>query len=121
MTHVVYSTLSADTAYTSYVTKDSIHVVDKQVTIQGGAKVANKHLVTSKGFATHVSDADLAHLEANPTFQLHKKNGFIHIEKKEVKIEKAIENMEQTDKSAPITPESLAAKKLARPARGKID
>jgi hypothetical protein len=95
-------------------------MVEKTVTIQGGAKVANRGIVTPRGLVTHVTDEDLAHLEKNPVFKQHVENGYIKVERKEVNLDKVVDNMEQEDESAPITPEYLESKKLAKPAKGKV-
>ena len=61
-------------------------------------------LWTPVGYHTEVSDEDLALLEKNATFQLHKKNGFVRVDKKNTDIEKAVADMNRVDgESSPKT------------------
>lgn len=99
--HYVYSTLSAGVNYANYQKLYDINVKTHHVAIAGGANVANKHFVTPQGVVTEVSDSDMDFLLQHPTFKFHVEKGFITHNKKEIRVEKAIENMESKDKSAP--------------------
>lgn len=105
--HYIYSTLTCDNAYTIYdldhKSKD-IPKILRKILIKGGCGVATKHLFTPKGIMTQVSDEDLALLEKDSNFINHRDNGFIHVEKRNIDIEKAIKNMAPKDGSAPKTP-----------------
>ena len=101
----IYSTLSTDMDYASYVpTASDVPDVEKIIKIKGGANVANKNIITPMGVMTSVTDEELALLEANGVFQIHKANGFITVEKKSDDVEKVTKNMTKKDKSAPLTP-----------------
>ena len=123
MNHI-YSTLTNDMLYTTWDKREGLNFneINKQIFIKGGTGVATKHLVTEFGIKTEVSDEDLEHLESNPTFQLHKANGFIKILKRKVEPEKAIVDMSLQDESRPLTAErikTINAVKDIKPASNK--
>lgn len=95
MDYYVYSTLSNDNNYDG-------------VLIAGKANVATKNLITPMGVMTKVDDSTLKHLEGNHVFQLHKKNGFITVEKYKEDADQVAADMTGRDSSAPETPETLA-------------
>lgn len=100
----VFSTLATDMNYTVYDQGGGDMPVKKlQVHIKGGAGVANDRIITPLGVMTEIEDEDIPHLEANPVFQLHKKNGFVKIEKKKADPEKVAADMNRRDNSAPLT------------------
>jgi len=100
----VFSTLSTDVDYTVYgESVNDLPTIEKRITIKGGANVATKHLITPKGVMTAVEDAEFDILSAHPVFQMHKKNGFITVEKKAADPEKVASNMTARDESAPLT------------------
>lgn len=104
----VYSTMSAGVTYQTFAPNvgEGIAVVEKSITINGGANVVDKkHVITPKGVVTEVSDADLEILESIWLFKKHKENGFIQVEKKSVSVEKIVADMEERDKSSPVRPE----------------
>lgn len=111
MANYVYSTLSADMSYTHWLPgadAGSLAAEGKTIFVQGGANVAQKaknstDIWTPLGRATEVSDEDLALLEQNSVFQLHKKNGFITVQKKKADVEKVVADMMRGDKSRPLT------------------
>jgi hypothetical protein len=102
----VYSKMSASVVYNDFVPGGAdLPVVAKSVTIKGGAGIANKNLITPLGVVTEIDDADLEMLNRNGIFKLHKENGFITVEKRNVDVEKVVANMgEKADPSAPLSP-----------------
>lgn len=103
----ILSTLSAPVEYTIY-SKDFAgdqptlnRVIDK-VVIDGYANMANKHFVTEKSVLTEVTDEQLELLKANKVFQMHVNNGYLKIVETKTN---DTSNMEEVDKSAPLTPE----------------
>jgi hypothetical protein len=104
----VYSTLTCDNEYASWIKNGDQQSIERKVLIKGGHGVMNKHFITPLGVVTDVSDEDLEFLEGIDAFQQHKKNGFITVEKKKIDAEKAAANMKRRDQSAPITPADYA-------------
>lgn len=106
----VFSTMSADVAYTEYHPKtpdQPFDVPKRRVLVKGGHGVADKKLVTPHGVATRVDEEELAFLESNAIFQLHKKNGFISVSEKKKDPEKVAADMvtfDRTKDAAPINP-----------------
>ena len=116
MTHYVYSTLTNDNLYTFYVpSANDLPNIEKQILIKGGANMANKHIITNYGVVTEVSDNDLDLLNTHVEFILHKKNGFIKIQKKKVEVEVAIVDMQSRDKSSPLVPQDFNENDKALP------
>ncbi len=112
MTYYVYSTLSCDNLYTGYTSGGAdLPQIDAQVHIKGGSNVIDKRLFTPLGVVTEIDESQLAVLEQNEDFKLHKNNGFITIEKRKVDAEVAAANMELKDRSAQITPNDYDADK----------
>ena len=105
----IYSTLAADQAYGTTV---------GMVRIEGGANITSKHMITPRGVATEVTDVELEALRAHDVFAAHLKNGFLHIDVKEVKADKVAENMNAEDKGAQATAETLP-KKAGNAAKAK--
>ena len=105
----VFSTKSCPTEYAVYrqTSNKDLSVVERKIKINGGANVATKfpNLHTPRGVATHVTDEELELLEAHPCFRIHKENGFITVEKKQVEADKVASDMRQKDTSAPRTPQ----------------
>lgn len=64
---------------------------------------------------TSVTDEDLELLEQNPVFALHKANGFITVEAKEIPVEKVVSDMEARDEAAPLTESDFIAKDQTPP------
>jgi len=107
MTNYVYSTLTCDNIYNTYLPKSTVNdfnIVSKGIKINGGANVSNKNFVTNYGVLTVVSDEDLDLLEKNPCFADHKKNGFIVVDKQKLDANEVSEDMTKKDKSAPKVP-----------------
>lgn len=101
----IYSTISTSVDYAFYKNTDprQLAVLEKSITIKGGANVMNKRdIYTPKGFITKVTDEELELLKSNPVFKMHVENGFIsYEEKKEKSLEKKLEDMTLRDNSAP--------------------
>jgi len=107
----VFSTLSTDMHYVEWIPgadKGAIGSQGRTIHIKGGAGVANDRIVTPLGVSTEIDDADVPLLEANEVFKLHKKNGFVTIQKKSADAEKVASNMNRADPSAPKTPADYA-------------
>ena len=98
----VYSTLASSVMYQLTETgTNGVPRVVGEVHVKGGAGVAGEHLQTPNGVPTLVTAEQVALLEQNEVFQLHKKNGYVTISD-ERDIEKAIADMERRDVSAPL-------------------
>lgn len=106
----VYSTLTCDQRYTNYVPGGGdLPVPVGSVFVKGGTGVADARLVTPRGVVTEVTEEELAILEANADFNLHRKNGFVEVSASKVDPEKAAADMEGRDASAPLVPADLPA------------
>jgi len=112
--YYVYSTLASDQNYAVWTkTPDGLQVKTKDIFIKGGGQLPSSNgydLVTPLGVVTRVNDDDIAELEANYTFQVHKKNGFIRIEQVREDVEKVVSNdMQLPDESqgAPLTEQHI--------------
>lgn len=113
----VFSTLATDMTYVNWHSPgEGIPPTEgKHINIRGGAGVAQKarpgsDIWTAYGFATEVSDDDLALLEQNEIFKLHKKNGYITIRSKAMDVEKAVADMNRKDNSSPLTEADVKAR-----------
>lgn len=106
----IYSTLAASQDYGTTV---------GMVRIEGGANVTSKHMFTPRGVCTEVTDVELEALRAHDVFAAHLKNGFLHIDVKEVKADKVAEDMNADDKGAQATKETLSKKASGATAKVK--
>jgi len=101
----IYSTLSNDQVFPSYIKKEGKKVAARKVKtailIKGGANVVNKHHQTSKFIETQISDEDLKTIEAHPVFKRMIERGFFTV-KKPTSIKK--------DKCAPLDKKDIKAK-----------
>ena len=109
----IYSTLSNDQAYTTY--KDTggnkPSGIDQQKVIKGKANVVDaKHLITPRGVANTVTDAELKLLNECPMFKRHKDAGYITVDQKKTEGDNAAKNMTAKDKSAPLTEKEVDVK-----------
>ena len=116
----VYSTLSSDNVFPVYDKQIGGNSnVSHSIKINGGANVMKYKrtvsgsipLETPFGVVTHVSDSDLELLLSNQAFKNQMSSGFIKIEKKELKVEKVIEDMNKEDNSSQLTEEKFEKKK----------
>lgn len=90
----------------------------RSVLVNGGANVADKHLITPQGVVTEVSDEDLAFLKQNKMFNRMVERGFVKIEAKEAKVEKVVADMTSRDESAPLVPDDFTEEtKGAKPSK----
>lgn len=106
----VYSTLSSPVAY---------ETTEGPIEVAGGANVAGKHLDTPRGVVTKVTAEQLALLEDNHVFKLHKENGFVTVDSNKEDPDKVASDMTGRDLSAPDTAESLEAEGAAVPVDDK--
>jgi len=115
----VYSTATCPIAYVKYAeptpserndrSSSGYNRVIKEVVINGGHGLADKHLFTPNGVATKVSDEDMEFLLQDQNFQQHHKDGFISYDKKNVDPAKKASNMAKKDGAAPLTPDDFKA------------
>jgi len=103
----VYSTLSADNAYTTWkksASDGSVIEPEKKVLIKGGTGVVRKDQPGAPlGVRTEVSESDLAHLMENESFKTHMKNKYIVVHDKNFDAEVVAADMETADGGAQIT------------------
>jgi len=107
----VFSTLSTDMDYVEWkpgADKGALGSQGRTIRIKGGAGVANDRIVTPLGVSTEVDDEDVALLEQNEVFKLHKANGHVTIQKKKADAEKVAADMNRNDPSSPKTPADYA-------------
>lgn len=109
---LVYSTMTGDNVYAEYEPPSEsggANVMKRGILIRGGANVAelntiiNGHNMTPVGRKNEVTQDELEFLLKEPTFQTQMKAGFLKIVERDIKVEKAVEDMEKKDASAPIT------------------
>lgn len=107
----VYSTLSCPQLYQNWKegAADLPVPVGEPVRIEGGANVASKHLVTSRGVVTKVTEEQYAYLLENRHFCDHVKNGFVEVSEARADADKVAANLAAKDKSAPVTPDDYPA------------
>lgn len=107
----VYSTMSTDCDYTFYAKVASdLPVVERAIRIKGGANIASPTLVTPHGVVTKVTDEELSQLIVHPVFKMHQENGFISVRSSNPDPEVVAADMEQRDRSSPMTPNDYPEK-----------
>ncbi len=111
-TYYVYSTLATGMDYTNHVATHDLPRVVAKVTINGGAGVADKNLVTPLGGVTEITEEKLEQLRLNPVFQMHEKNGFVKVDDRRRDVEVAVADLQARDESAPAIPEDFAEEGL---------
>lgn len=105
MTNYVFSTLANDQKYQNWASGEGgNNNPGYSVFIKGGSGVANDRLITPQGIMTQISDDDLAALEQNEVFKLHRANGHITVKARSSDPEKIAADMNRDDPSAPRTP-----------------
>lgn len=114
----VYSTMSNSVDYTEYRHEKDLNIPVRTVTVQGGANVPNKALVTPLGVATRISDEDLEFLKKHPVFIQHEKAGFIMVKEKRFNPEVVAADMKGRDRSAPYVPQDYINAKGPKPMEG---
>src|SRR5487761_2501543 len=93
----VFSKLSSDVTYHDWVAGGAdLPVKAHSVTIKGGAGVTTRNLITPLGVDTEITEKDAEVLNRNEIFKLHKKNGFVQIQKKDADVEKVVADMADT-------------------------
>jgi len=118
----VFSKMSAGVTYNDYADGGAdLPVIVRKVTIQGGAGIANKNLITPLGVMTEVDADDMEFLNRNGIFQQHKKNGFIAVEAQKAEVEKVVADMAGDDPSAPMTPADFIGQKGPKPSGVELD
>lgn len=109
MQHHIHSTLTAPQNYAVYAENaDGTCQKVRDIHINGGHGLTNIHGILLQGAVTEVDDDTLDLLEKDPTFNVHKRNGFIRVAKSN-NIDKVISDMAQRDGSAPGTAQDVAA------------
>lgn len=104
----IFSTLSADMAYTNHEQGGADLPIDlPPVLVKGGAGVMNDRIVTPRGVVTEVTEAQVEYLRANSVFKLHEKNGFVMVSDKAADPDKVAADMTGRDNSAPMVPQDL--------------
>lgn len=99
----VFSTLTSAVNYNVYAKNaPDMPRIERTITIEGGANLTNKNLMTPRGVATSIDAEDLAALEENTIFQMHRKNGFITISESEGNADSVAADMTDRDASAPL-------------------
>lgn len=107
-----YSTL---TSANSYVQRDELQNIVMSVTIKGGANLSSASgdgLVTPRGVATKITDAEADFLKEHPLFIEHEKNGFVMIDSADKDADKVAQgNLSDEDKAKPKTKKEAMEKK----------
>lgn len=112
----VFSTLTAANHYTVWEDGGAdLKILQREIRIEGGAGLANKHFMTPRGVMTKVSDEDYELLQKDPCFAVHVKNGFITVADAPEDPEKVAADLGSRDGGAPDTPESLELEGLPVP------
>lgn len=102
-TYFVFSTLTASQLYTRTEQGGAdLPRTVAEVFIAGGSNIPDKYLRTPIGVMTPVTDEEMAVLQENDVFNLHKANGFITVEQAPADAEKVAADMETRDESAPL-------------------
>lgn len=110
----VASTMSAPVQYVQYGGTD-MPVAQRSVTIEGGANVANKNLITPQGVITEVSNEDAAFLNKDQVFNMHRDAGYVQILDKRVDGDAAAVDMTHRDPSAPLVDADFEAVNVPAP------
>jgi hypothetical protein len=112
MTKYIASTLSNSVEYVLYEgTEDPKQMPNARasVIIAGGANMADKHFVTPAGVITSVTNEELALLDKNEVFKLHKTNGYLQIMDSEPKrVEDAAADMNAREPASPLVDEDFS-------------
>lgn len=104
----VFSTLAADQNYTVWLKGGGdLPVQGDSVLIKGGTGVMDDRLITPLGVCTQITTDELALIEQDEGFKLHKANGFIVVQQVEADPEKVAADMETNDKGAQLNEETL--------------
>lgn len=102
----VYSTMTSPVTYAKWRNNSGgVPVRVGEVRINGGANLADKHLVTPLGAVTKISDEEYELLKNNHVFQIHLKGGHIKISSAKTDANKVAADLEGRDGSAPLVPQ----------------
>lgn len=112
----VFSTMSAAVRYVDWkpgAGEGAPAQEGESVVVKGGAGVADKNIVTPRGVATMVTEAQAAMLRANAVFKLHQANGFVSLEEVPAPpssdaVEGKVAKLEGRDASAPLVDQDFA-------------
>jgi hypothetical protein len=82
-----------------------VPTIAQSVTINGGSNVVDKFIRTPRGVMTEITEDQLAIIEQDGVFQIHKAKGFITVDANLHDVEKVVSGgMESADSSAQLTP-----------------
>lgn len=116
----VASTLSNSVEYVLYEdgrNPNEVPNVRARVFVAGGANIPDKHFVTPQGVISSVTDEEVALLEKNEVFKLHKENGFVQVlDKAPANADHAAANMQGREPAAPVVPQDYHEDDEAKPA-----
>ncbi len=102
----VYSTLTSGQSYTIYAPEhNGVPRILETISINGGANLASKQLITPLGVRTEITEEQLEKLKENRLFKMHVEGGFIKTMKIKTDPEKVVPDLESRDRSAPIVPQ----------------
>jgi len=116
----VYSTLTHSYKYPIWLMHNNVPKIASSVTIQGGANLPSKQLVTPKGVLTTITDEQYDRLQQNKAFQRHLKANHLKVETQEYAADDVAKDMEPKDGSAPMTPADYEDDGLKPPTVGSI-
>jgi hypothetical protein len=116
--YYVYSTMGQDVTYSHYSKLDGefTPVALRSVTIKGGAGIITKNLITPEGVVTEISEEEHNILKGgdgippNKIFEKQEKDGFVKIQNKNIKVDKAVKDLTPNDLSAQKTENDFKAK-----------
>ncbi len=106
----ILSKLANTQNYTQYAKGvGNLNVPVQTVTVNGGADITGKNLITPEGVITKISADELEILKANKDFQRHLEQGHVKYFGVQPNIEKASGKMTK-DVSRPLTPSDYSKK-----------
>lgn len=107
--YYVYSKTSNDVVFSFF--DESVNTVNppsKQILILGGSNIVpTDSFVTPYGVKTTITDEQYELLISDYEFNRRVNDGFYKVIKEELPIAKVVNDLEEADKSAPITPEEV--------------
>lgn len=114
----IYSTMSSDNEYVRYSEHgpQGVNIAERAVLIKGGSGVNRKNVGTPLGVYTSVSDEDFEWLKDDFSFNQHKRNGYITVQKSKVDPEVAAADMKTHDQrtdACPLVPQDFTDKPVA--------
>jgi hypothetical protein len=108
----VFNTMANSTKYVKYraAPQRDLNIAEREVLIAGGSGINKKHLGTTLGVHTSVSDEDMEWLKDDTNFKQHIANGYITVEKRKVNPEVAAADMVTHDRktdACPVAPQEF--------------